>query len=105
MRILLDHCIDWRLARSLPSHAVKAARDMGWEALKNGALLAAASRDFDCVVTVDQKMKHQQDLTNLPVAVVVLVARTNRLADLVPLVPALERALASLSPKTLVEVQ
>ena len=63
------------------------------------------SHDFDCVVTVDQKTKHQQDLTKLPVAVLVLVAPTNRLADLVPLVPALEAALASLSAKTLVEVR
>jgi predicted nuclease of predicted toxin-antitoxin system len=104
VRILLDHCVDWRLARSLPAHEVKSAREMGWQALKNGALLAAASADFDCVVTVDQNVKHQQNLAALPVAVVVLVTPRNRLAELVLLAPALEAALAALAPKTLVEV-
>ena len=100
MRILLDHCIDWRLARSLRAHDVKSARDMGWQALKNGALPAAACRDFDCLVTVDQNIKHQQDLAKLPLAVVVRVAPSNRLTHLVALVPALEKVLASLAPKT-----
>jgi predicted nuclease of predicted toxin-antitoxin system len=104
VRILLDHCVDWRLARSLPTHDVKSARDMGWQALRNGALLSAASREFDCVVTVDQNVKHQQNLATLPVSVTVLVTPRNRLADLLPLVPALEAALASLPPRTLVEV-
>lgn len=88
MRILLDHCIDWRLARSLPAHDVKNARDLGWEVLKNGALLSAAACQFDCVVTTDQNPKHQQNLATLPVTVVVLVTQRNRLADLIPLVPA-----------------
>jgi hypothetical protein len=78
---------------------------MGWEALRNGALLAAAAADFDCVLTVDQNLRHQQDLSKLPVAVVVLVARSNRLADLIPLAPSIEKALAALTPKTLVEVR
>ena len=105
MRILLDHCVDWRLARSLPAHDVRSARDLGWQTLKNGALLSAASAEFDCVVTVDQNVKHQQNLAALPVAVVVLITPRNRLADLVPLVPALETALSSLVPKSLVEVK
>lgn len=105
MHILLDHCIDWRLARSLSGHAVKSAREMGWETLRNGDLLAAAAAaHFDVMLTVDRNLKHEQNLAALPLAVVVLVARSNRLADLVPLVPDVERALAVLVPKTLVEV-
>ena len=105
MRILIDHCIDWRLGRSFSGHHVKTARDMGWEALRNGALLAAAATEFDCVLTVDQNIKHQQDLSKLPVAVVVLVAPSNRLGDLIALVPAVERALVAFTPKSLVEVR
>jgi hypothetical protein len=93
VRILIDHWIDWRLGRSFAGHDVKSARDMGWEALRNGALLAAAAPDFDCVLTVDQNLKHQQDLSKLPVAVIVLVARSNRLTDLIPLVPSIEKVL------------
>lgn len=84
MRILLDHCIDWRLARSLTGHDVKSVRDMGWETLRNGDLLAAAASGFDCVLTVDRNIKYQQDPTTLPVAVIVLITKSNRLPDLVP---------------------
>jgi hypothetical protein len=59
----------------------------GWTALKNGELLALASAHFDEFVTVDRNLSFQQDMVSFPIAVVVLHARTNRLADLRPLVP------------------
>ena len=39
MRVLLDECVDWRLAREIVGHDVKTARQMGWTAIKNGELL------------------------------------------------------------------
>ncbi len=104
MRILLDHCIDWRLARSLVNHQVKTARDMGWEQLKNGQLLAQAAIHFDVVITVDRNMKQQQNLATLPVAVLVLIAKSNKLSDLLSLVPAAGEALSHLKPRSLVEI-
>src|SRR5258706_2611259 len=104
MRILLDHCIDWRLARSLPTHHVKSTRDMGWDNLRNGLLLAHAAADFDVMLTVDQNIKHQQNLRTLPISVVVLVAASNRLSYLLPLIPQVELALGQLVPGTLLEV-
>jgi len=105
VNILLDHCVDWRLARAFPAHSVKTARDMGWETLQNGKLLsAAAEASFDLLLTVDRKLKHEQNLTKLPIAVLVLIAPTNKLSDLLPVAPAVETALKSLQPKTLIEV-
>jgi hypothetical protein len=104
MRILLDHCVDRRFARSLPAHDVKSAQQMGWDKLKNGALLAAAAHSFDLFLTFDRNLKHPQNLEHLPIPVVVLIGRSNRLIDLVPLVPALERAMANLMPNTVVEI-
>ena len=49
MRVLLDECVDWRLARELAPHEVKTARQMGWTALKNGELLALAATHFECL--------------------------------------------------------
>jgi hypothetical protein len=72
--------------------------------LKNGALLTRAASSFDVVLTADQNIEFQQNLTTLPVAVVVLVAKTNRLESLEPLVPELLRALAILRPRTLQRV-
>jgi hypothetical protein len=48
-----------------------------------------AAKAFDVFVTVDRKLPSQQNLSGLAIAVVVLRARTNRLADLRPLVPSL----------------
>jgi hypothetical protein len=87
MKILLDECVDWRLSRELHGHEVKTAHQMGWSTIQNGELLALAAKAFDVFVTVDRKLPSQQNLSGLGIAVVVLRARTNRLADLRPLVP------------------
>lgn len=104
MRILLDHCVDRRLAESLGSHYVKTAREMGWEQLKNGELLKQASAHFDVLLTIDRNIKHQQNLARLPIAVAVLIAQSNRLTDLQKLIPRLESTLLTLQPRTLVEI-
>jgi predicted nuclease of predicted toxin-antitoxin system len=104
MRVLLDHCLDWRLGRLLPSHQVKSAHDMGWDALKNGKLLAAAASQFDVLITVDQNIKNEQNIAQLPIAIVVLIARSNRTKDLEPLIPDVEGALLSLKPCCLMEI-
>ena len=95
MRILLDECVDWRFSRAIIGHDVKTARQMGWIAIKNGELLALASEHFDVFVTVDQNLPFQQNLRGLPVAVIVLRARTNQLGDLLPLIPNLLNAIES----------
>ena len=87
MRLLLDECVDWRLGRELAPHEVKTARQMGWTTLKNGELLALASAQFDVFVTVDRNLSFQQDVVSFSIVVLVLQARTNRLADLRPLLP------------------
>jgi len=104
MNVLFDHCVPNRLRGSL-SHSVKTTREMGWERLRNGKLLAEAAKHFDVVLTVDQNLKHQQNPAMLPVAVVVMIARSNKLVDLLPLVPAVEDVLRNLIPRTLVEVR
>ena len=98
MRVFLDECVDWRLARDLRGHDVMTARQMGWTSLENGELLARASQEFAVFVTVDRNLAFQQNLVALPIAVIVLEARTNRLADLKLLVPNLLSAIASAKP-------
>ena len=105
MRILLDECVDWRLARDIAGHEVKTAREMEWRAIRNGELLALASQEFDAFVTVDRNLAFQQNIGGLRLAVIVLRAKTNRLADLKPLVPALLRALDAAKPGALISVE
>jgi hypothetical protein len=95
LRIFLDECVDRRLARDLIAHDVRTARDMGWTTIVNGRLLALAADQFDVFVTVDRNLSFQQNLTAFSIAVVVLRAKTNRLADLRPLVPKLLEIVAT----------
>jgi hypothetical protein len=98
VKVFLDECVDWRLARDIVGHDVKTARQMGWTTIKNGTLLTLASEHFDAFVTVDRNLSFQQNLESFSIAVIVLQARTNRLADLRPLVPSLLAAIESALP-------
>ena len=71
---------------------------MGWADLDDGPLLDAMAGRFDAFVTVDRNIPNQQRLDNRSFAVVVLRAKTNRLIDLVPLVPKLRATLKRLVP-------
>lgn len=93
MRILLDECVDWRLARDITGHEVRTARQMGWTTIKNGELLTLAAKEFDVFVTVDRNLVAQQNPSTYSIAVIVLQASSNRLADLRPLVPELLRVI------------
>jgi hypothetical protein len=66
---------------------------MGWAALKNGDLLAASSGKFDVLVTTDQRLSDRQNISTLAIAVVILVARRNKLEFLLPLAPELRKVL------------
>ena len=87
MRVILDECVDRRLARQFPGHAVKTVPEMGWATIRNGDLLALAEREFDVFVTVDRNLSFQQNLPRFKIAVLILRARSNRLTDLLPLMP------------------
>jgi hypothetical protein len=95
LRIFLDECIDWRLARDIAGHDVSSAQQMGWNGLKNGELLATVAGQFDVFVTVDRNLSFQQNLPAFDITVVVLRSTSNRLFDLQRLVPELLSALSS----------
>lgn len=87
MKLLLDECIDRRLAREFVGYEVKTVPQMGWAGVKNGQLLALAAAEFDVFITVDRNLSFQQKLPQFDIAVVVMIAPSNRLMDLKPLVP------------------
>ena len=93
MKILLDECVDRRLARDLADHSVITVPRRGWAGIKNGDLLALAEKEFNVFITVDRKISTQQDLTKFKIPVLLLRPRTNRLEDIRPLVPELLKAL------------
>lgn len=73
MRVLFDHGTPRGLARALPEHTIHKAKAMGWERLSNGALLKVAEETaFDLLLTTDQRIRYQQNLTGRKIAIVVL---------------------------------
>jgi predicted nuclease of predicted toxin-antitoxin system len=93
VKILLDECIDRRLAKDIAGHDVKTVPEMGWATIKNGELLALAEQAFDVFVTVDRNLSFQQHLPRYNIAVIILRAQSNRLHDLRPLLPNLLESL------------
>ena len=87
MRILLDECLPARLRQDLPGHEVQTVPQAGWASIKNGKLLRLISDSgkFDVFLTMDKNLPRQQRLNNLPFAVVVLRAKSNRFEDTHPL--------------------
>ena len=104
MRILLDESLPRPLGRLLVGHDVSTVAHEGWARLANGALLRQAAVAFDVLLTTDQNIEFQQNLSALPLAVIVLVAASNRLESLEPLVPAVLDALNNLTARTLLRV-
>jgi hypothetical protein len=72
VRILFDHGTPAPLRRGLPGHSVSTAHEMGWSEIDNGSLLAAAEKEFDAIVTTDQSLRYQQNLTRNRLAILVL---------------------------------
>ena len=105
MRLLLDESVPRRLRQSLSGHRVRTVVEMGWGGIRNGEVLNLAASDFDAFITVDRNLQHQQNLADLPIAVVILHAQSNELQVLLPLVPKLEEVLVSLMPRSLVHVR
>lgn len=105
MKILLDECVDQRLRFLFSGHDCETAAYAKLSGLKNGTLLAAAeAADFEVVVTTDQEIPYQQNLACRKIAIVVLCAPTNRLADLRPLIPLAIESLNAIQPGQVIRI-
>ena len=105
MRILLDECAPRPLKRELADYEIRTVVEMGWSGKKNGELLRLMSQEgFTILLTTDQNLRYQQNLQQAGVAVVVLVASSNRLPDLLPLVPDARNVLNTITPGEVIEV-
>lgn len=106
MRILLDECVPRPLKRELSEYDISTVVEMGWSGKKNGELLRIMSQEgFTILLTTDQNLRYQQNLQQAGVAVVVLVAPSNRLPDLLPLMSKARRILNSITPGEVVEIE
>ena len=109
MRILLDECVPKPLKRELADYDIRTVTEtvteMGWSGKKNGELLQLMDQaGFTVLLTVDQNLRYQQNLQQAEVTVVVMVAPSNRLSYLVPLIPSVRSALDTITAGEVVEI-
>lgn len=105
MRLLLDESLPRLLSEQLTEHEATTVQSLGWAGVGNGELLRlAAAAGFEALVTADRGFEFEQNPETLPVMVVVLRARSNRLEDLEPLVAELLSALSDKQDHRLLKI-
>ena len=102
-RVLFEHCVPKPLRWHLTGFEIRTCYEEGWDALRNGELLAAAeAARFDVFITADHNVRYQQNLRARQIAVIELPQ--NRLAILLHLVPAIQHALTHIAPGGYVQI-
>jgi predicted nuclease of predicted toxin-antitoxin system len=106
MRILIDECLPDELKGTLAAmgRECQTVRRAGYGSKKNGELLMLAEGRWDVLLTSDRNIKYQQNMTGRSVSILILRAKSNRMKDLLPLMPACAEALLSIQPGQVVEV-
>ncbi|NMF67517.1 DUF5615 family PIN-like protein [Brasilonema octagenarum] len=104
MRVLLDECLPKKLKRELPGYTVITVPQQGWAGKKNGVLLRLAQTEFDVFVTIDQNLTSQQNLSQINLAIIVLIAKDNQIETLQPLMPKVLEALKIIKTGQIIEI-
>ncbi|HXJ03742.1 MAG TPA: DUF5615 family PIN-like protein [Candidatus Acidoferrum sp.] len=105
MKILIDECLPDELKGTLTGmgHECQTVRMAGYGSKKNGELLTIAEGRWEVLLTSDRNIKYQQNMTGRSVSILILRAKSNRMKDLLPLMPACAEALLSIQPGQVVE--
>ena len=75
MRILLDNNVPRLLRINLPNHQVETAFQHNWRTLTNGELLdRAESHAYQMLITADQRIPYQQNLSRRSIAVLIITS-------------------------------
>jgi hypothetical protein len=72
MRILFDQGTPAPLRHAFAGHDVHTAFELGWSHLSNGELLSQAESQFELLITTDQNLRYQQNLSGRSLAIFVL---------------------------------
>jgi hypothetical protein len=105
VRILLDECLPKDLRKHLAGHTCQTVPEAGLGGEANGELLSLAERaGWQVLLTVDRGIPYQQNFAGRTISLVIIRAKTHRIFDLLPLVPAILSALPSLIPGEVIQV-
>ncbi|MGD9561578.1 MAG: hypothetical protein AB7W44_04760 [Pyrinomonadaceae bacterium] len=104
MKILFDQGTPVPLRKLLPDHVIITAYELGWQTLENGDLIATAEADgFEMIVTTDQNLKYQQNLTGRNISILVLSSTSwPRIRENAA---AIREALDNINPASFLEIE
>lgn len=104
-RVLFDENMPRKLRRDLPEFYIRTAQEQGWSAYKNGQLLKQLSKVFDVLVTIDQNIRHQQNLAKFNVGIVAIEIPDTRIVFLRELIPEIREAITVVKPGELIVIE
>ncbi len=106
MKVLIDECLPDELKETVAAmgHECQTVRRAGYGSKKNGELLALAESRWDVLLTSDRNIKYQQNMTGRSVSIVILHAKSNRMKDLLPLMPTCAEAFLAIQPGRVLEI-
>ena len=86
MRVLLDEQLPGHLTGEISGHAVSTVQQCGWAGLKNDEILrVSADAGFEVFFAADRNLQFQQNLSQSRLGIILIVAPSNALEDLRPL--------------------
>jgi uncharacterized protein (DUF433 family) len=101
--VFLDHFPSVSKEQAIAS--LELAVKIGWSGKKNGELLKLISQNgFTILLTTDQNLRYEQNLQQAGIAVIVLVAPTNKISDLLPLMPDVRNVLNTIATGEFIEI-
>ena len=103
MKILLDECTPRLVKNRLPQFFIRTAQELGWAGIKNGKLLNLAEGQFDVLVSTDQNLPFQQNLTGKKLAVIILPS--NKVPIVAQLISVIEQSLQVIQPGTFTKIK
>ncbi|MBI4901986.1 MAG: DUF5615 family PIN-like protein [Acidobacteria bacterium] len=104
MKVLIDENLPRKLAGHLKGHECRTVAECGWAGKKNGELLSLAEPQFDVLLTLDRNIPYQQDLKSGRIAILIVRAPSNRIQDLLPIIPDCLVALLRIEPGQVIRV-
>jgi predicted nuclease of predicted toxin-antitoxin system len=106
MKIRLDECVPKAIKHSLSvdGHECSTVPEAGFAGRTNGELLSLAESKFEVFVTLDKGVQFQQNLAGCNIGIVLIRAKSSRVADILPHIPACLVALHSIKPGQMIHI-
>jgi hypothetical protein len=96
MRVLLDECLPRKLKHDVRADFVSTVPEMGWA--REWLVTSSSGARFRCLSYQGSNLEYQQNLATLDLAVIVLIAPTNDIEDLKPLMDAVNETIVRIKP-------